>query len=239
MWIFLSAAIGQRPRNFLSFSCCCCSCSSPFGSFPHINEVQYKKILPDAGIEPLTTGFSVHHSTNRAIYIINVKIDFYISPQTLNQYWSTLVLLWLIKLLLLQAARRLSIHFYKKNDKFLIRISSLYLVLIPAEAEIKLFRINNDWLWNNFPPERRYSSMIFVDEENVLRPEVIRAIYRVHKSVDQFVGGLGDTWQDMCTQVELCKEPHIGRLVANTMTRFLLVFNRYCRILHFLLVIHE
>ena len=45
--------------------------------------------------------------------------------------------------------------------------------------------------------------MIFVDEENVLRPEVIRAIYRVHKSVDQFVGGLGDTWQDMCTQVEL------------------------------------
>ena len=34
---FLSAAIGQRPRNYLS-CCCCCSCSccsSPFGSFPH------------------------------------------------------------------------------------------------------------------------------------------------------------------------------------------------------------
>ena len=29
---FLSAAIGQRPRNYLS--CCSCSCS-PFGSFPH------------------------------------------------------------------------------------------------------------------------------------------------------------------------------------------------------------
>ena len=29
---FLSAAIGQRPRNYWS---CCCSCSSPFGSFPH------------------------------------------------------------------------------------------------------------------------------------------------------------------------------------------------------------
>ena len=34
--IFLSAAIGQRPRNYLS-CCCCSSCSycSPFGSFPH------------------------------------------------------------------------------------------------------------------------------------------------------------------------------------------------------------
>ena len=31
---FLSAAIGQRPRNYLS--CCCCSCCpSPFVSFPH------------------------------------------------------------------------------------------------------------------------------------------------------------------------------------------------------------
>ena len=30
--IFLSAAIGQRPRNYLS--CCSCSCCSPFGSFP-------------------------------------------------------------------------------------------------------------------------------------------------------------------------------------------------------------
>ena len=34
-FLFLSAAICQRPRNYLS--CCCCSCSScsPFGSFPH------------------------------------------------------------------------------------------------------------------------------------------------------------------------------------------------------------
>ena len=34
---FLSAAIGPRPRNYLSCCCCCCSCCScsPFGSFPH------------------------------------------------------------------------------------------------------------------------------------------------------------------------------------------------------------
>ena len=35
-FLFLSAAIGQRPRNYLSccYSSCCSSCS-PFGSFPH------------------------------------------------------------------------------------------------------------------------------------------------------------------------------------------------------------
>ena len=32
--LFLSAAIGQRPRNYLSCSCSS-SCCSPFGSFPH------------------------------------------------------------------------------------------------------------------------------------------------------------------------------------------------------------
>ena len=33
--LFLSAAIGQRPRNYLSCRCCCSCCSSQFGSFPH------------------------------------------------------------------------------------------------------------------------------------------------------------------------------------------------------------
>ena len=35
---FLSAAIGQRPRNYLS---CCCCCSSPFGSIPHLNKLKF------------------------------------------------------------------------------------------------------------------------------------------------------------------------------------------------------
>ena len=48
---FLSAAIGQRPRNYLSCCCCsccccCCSCCSPFGSFPHYKEFKRKKISP-------------------------------------------------------------------------------------------------------------------------------------------------------------------------------------------------
>ena len=32
---FLSAAIGQRPKNYLSCCSCCSCCCSPFGSFPH------------------------------------------------------------------------------------------------------------------------------------------------------------------------------------------------------------
>ena len=40
--LFLSAAIGQRPRSYLSSSCCCSSCS-PFGSFPLLQEIQVKK----------------------------------------------------------------------------------------------------------------------------------------------------------------------------------------------------
>ena len=32
--LFLSTAIGQRPRNYLSCCCCGCCCCSSFGSFP-------------------------------------------------------------------------------------------------------------------------------------------------------------------------------------------------------------
>ena len=42
-WLFLSAAIGQRPRNYLSCFCCCCS---PFGSFPLYKKFKRKKFLP-------------------------------------------------------------------------------------------------------------------------------------------------------------------------------------------------
>ena len=43
--------------------------------------------------------------------------------------------------------------------------------------------------------------MIFVANDNVLTPEAIQTMYRVHKSVEQLVGRNGDTWQDMCMQV--------------------------------------
>jgi hypothetical protein len=39
-------------------------------------------------------------------------------------------------------------------------------------------RLNTDWLWDNFPNERRFATMIFVDKD-VLVPEVIQTMYRV------------------------------------------------------------
>ena len=45
-------------------------------------------------------------------------------------------------------------------------------------------RINTDWLWANFPPEERFATMIF-ESENVLHPDVIRSMYRVHKEIEE------------------------------------------------------
>ncbi len=42
-------------------------------------------------------------------------------------------------------------------------------------------RINNEWLWENFPPELRFSTMLFV-ADNVLDPDVIRVMYRYKAS---------------------------------------------------------
>ena len=80
---FLSAAIGQRPWEYLS--CCCCSWS-PFGLFPHY--LKYHK--NSGGYQPLTSCSSDHQSTNwasMATCIICKKIQIY--PQTYGQFWLT------------------------------------------------------------------------------------------------------------------------------------------------------
>jgi triphosphoribosyl-dephospho-CoA synthetase len=61
--------------------------------------------------------------------------------------------------------------------------------------------VNNDWLWDNFPPEQRYTSMIFVADENILTPDGLQTLYKVHKSVQQLVTQNGDTWDQMCIRV--------------------------------------
>jgi hypothetical protein len=40
------------------------------------------------------------------------------------------------------------------------------------------FRLNSDWLWDNFPNERRFASMIFVAND-VLTPKVVQTIYNI------------------------------------------------------------
>ena len=95
--LFLSAAIGQRPRNYLS--CCPCSCSSPFGSFPLKNKFKWKKFLPSWGpnqgrLAPqpstLSTELWQHWYKMLENYLFNLRIS-RTTPQTLDQYWSTLV----------------------------------------------------------------------------------------------------------------------------------------------------
>ena len=57
-------------------------------------------------------------------------------------------------------------------------------------------RINTDWLWEHFPNERRFGSMIFV-ADNVLVPEVIQAMYRARKSVEDLETSTGDKWDEL------------------------------------------
>jgi hypothetical protein len=45
---------------------------------------------------------------------------------------------------------------------------------IPSNSD---HRLNSDWLFENFPPEVRFNSLIFVGK-NVLRADVIRSMYR-------------------------------------------------------------
>ena len=48
--------------------------------------------------------------------------------------------------------------------------------------------------------------MIFV-APNILVPEVIQAMYRTRKAVEQVVISTGETWSEMCIKVPIVKAP--------------------------------
>ena len=52
--------------------------------------------------------------------------------------------------------------------------------------------------------------MIFV-APNILVPEVIQAMYRTRKAVEQVVISTGETWLEMCIKVPIVKAP--GKLL--------------------------
>ena len=52
----------------------------------------------------------------------------------------------------------------------------------------------------NYPNERRYSSMIF-QAKNILEPKVIQAMYQVRKSIEEMVTPSGASWQEMCIKI--------------------------------------
>ena len=76
-------------------------------------------------------------------------------------------------------------------------------------------RVNTDWLWDNYPPDQRFASLIFVSEDedgDVLKPEVLQAMYRIRKGVENITSKHGQTWSDICIQVPVVKPPDVATI---------------------------
>jgi len=67
------------------------------------------------------------------------------------------------------------------------------------------FATNHQWLIHNFPPKIRYQSMVLVDETNILRPEVLRYMYEVHKKVSEISTENGFNWEKQCFRLPVVK----------------------------------
>ena len=70
-------------------------------------------------------------------------------------------------------------------------------------------RTSTDWLWENYPPELRFASMIFV-ADNVLEPENIKSMYALHKRIEEIVTPQGLSWSDLCMKAPVVKPPPIA-----------------------------
>ena len=79
-------------------------------------------------------------------------------------------------------------------------------------------RMNMEWLWDNYPNDIRFHTMIF-EADNVLDPKVIRAMYSVRKRVSEAVTESGDTWEDMCQRVPIVRPPDITKVLGKRRRR--------------------
>ena len=79
-------------------------------------------------------------------------------------------------------------------------------------------RMNMEWLWDNYPNDIRFHTMIF-EADNVLDPKVIRAMYSVRKRVSEAVTESGDTWEDMCQRVPVVRPPDIAKILGGRRRR--------------------
>ena len=94
-------------------------------------------------------------------------------------------------------------------------LSGLGLLKFRAENEgIKLwiprnsdFRLNNDWLFENFPRSLRFNSLILTSEDNILTPEALQAMWRIRKGIADIVNTNNDTWDKMCLKRPIVKTP--------------------------------
>ena len=75
---------------------------------------------------------------------------------------------------------------------------------IPKNSD---FRINNDWIFENFPRGLRFNSLILTSGENILDPEVIKAMWRIRKDIAGISNKNNDTWDKMCMKRPVLKTP--------------------------------
>jgi len=75
------------------------------------------------------------------------------------------------------------------------------------------FRKNMDWLDTNFPREIRTHSILY-EADNVLTPEVIQAMYKQRKLLQNLKTG-NKSFQDLCIQVPVLKLPTGGVAACN------------------------
>ena len=76
---------------------------------------------------------------------------------------------------------------------------------IPENSD---FRLNNDWLFENYPRSTRYASLLLVGD-NVLVPEVVQAMWRVSQGIRGIRNANNDTWETMCLRRPVIRPPGI------------------------------
>ena len=73
---------------------------------------------------------------------------------------------------------------------------------LPRDSD---FAVNNEWLWNNFPPDLRFNSII-IKAKNVLTPEVVQAMWALRGRVEALRTSQGRGWSDVCVRVPVVTE---------------------------------
>ena len=83
-------------------------------------------------------------------------------------------------------------------SKHSIQFSALFLLLSDLGLKNVLIycelRQNIEWMWANYPPSIRFSTMLFINENggNVLDADVIRSMYRVRKDISNIKTEFGE-----------------------------------------------
>ena len=80
---------------------------------------------------------------------------------------------------------------------------------IPEDSDS---RMNTEWLYNNYPPSLRYTTLVFVGD-NVLKADVIRAMYRIRSEIANINTTQGTTWNSLCQKAPILRRPDISDLI--------------------------